>query len=497
MTAAQRAGNGTAAGGTADAAGGERTTIVWFRNDLRLADNAAVRAAAANGARVLPVFVLDRSAGGPWALGGASRWWLHGSLASLDKSLDARGAPLVLRAGDPADIIPALARDVGAGEIHCGLAHEPAVRDADRRVAAALPDRCRLVHHRTATLRGFDEVATKTGGAYGIYTPYAKAARALGTPDRPREAPRSIRGVGGIGGDRLDDWALRHAAPDWAAGLRETWHPGEDGARDRLGRFVRDHLDAYAGQRDRPGDPDGTSMLSPHLHWGEMSPNEAWHAAAGARPASRTKFENELLWHDFAAYTLWHAPTMPDRPMRPQMERLAWRRDRRFVEAWQRGRTGIPIVDAGMRQLWRIGWMHNRVRMITASFLIKHGLIDWTVGERWFWDTLVDADLATNAMSWQWVAGSGTDSAPFFRVFNPELQSRRFDGGGSYIRFWVPEIARLPDTHLHAPWQAPSSVLEDAGVALGRDYPRPLVDLDAGRARALDAFARLRAPDPA
>ncbi len=232
-------------------------------------------------------------------------------------------------------------------------------------------------------------------------------------------------------------------------------------------------------------------MLSPHLHWGELSPNQAWHAVSGAKASSREKFENEILWHDFAAYTLAHDPEMPDRAMRPTMATLPWRRDQPFLRAWQRGRTGVPIVDAGMRQLWRIGWMHNRVRMITASFLIKHGLIDWVEGERWFWDTLVDADLATNAMSWQWVAGSGTDSAPFFRVFNPLLQSRKFDPEGDYIARWIPELARLPARHRHAPWLAPSAVLAEGGVSLGRDYPSPVVDLDEGRARALAAFRTL------
>ena len=466
-------------------------TILWFRNDLRLADNAAVRAAVSDGARVLAVFVLDRKAGGDWAPGAASLWWLHGSLDALDASLRERGAGLVLRQSDPAAIIPALAREVGAVAVHCGAAHEPATRDADRRVATSLPDGCKLHRHRTATLRPLDAVQTKAGGHYGIYTPFAKACRALGPPDPPQAAPRRIRPAEGVRGDRLADWALRPTTPDWACGLRETWTPGETGAAARLARFARDHLDRYAERRDRPGDPDGTSMLSPHLHWGEVSPNQAWHAAAHARPAAREKFENELLWHDFAAYTLAHDPDMPDRAMRPAMATFAWRADPHFRRAWSRGRTGVPIVDAGMRQLWRIGWMHNRVRMITASFLIKHGLIDWVEGERWFWDTLVDADLATNAMSWQWVAGSGTDSAPFFRVFNPVLQSRKFDPAGDYIRRWVPELAPLPAPHLHAPWLAPTEVLDASGIALGRDYPHPVVDLDEGRARALDAFRAL------
>ncbi len=250
------------------------------------------------------------------------------------------------------------------------------------------------------------------------------------------------------------------------------------------------HLAGYAAERNNPANADGTSMLSPHLHWGELSPNEVWHAASGRTGrAGQEKFENEVLWHEFAAHVLWHDPELPDRAQRPSMVGIPWRCDRRALRAWQEGRTGIPIVDAGMRQLWRIGWMHNRVRMITASFLVKHALIDWTAGEAWFWDTLVDADLATNAMSWQWIAGSGTDSAPFFRIFNPVAQSRRFDPDGAYIRTWVPELAALPDRYVHAPHEAPGSVTAEAGIR----YPAPVVDLGEGRDRALAAFRASRA----
>ncbi len=463
----------------------ERVSVHWFRNDLRLADNAALRAAI-EGGRVLTVFVLDRS--GAWAPGGASRWWLHGSLAALAADLEKRGATLVIRRGDAATIIPELAASVGAAEVHCGRAHEPAVRALDERVARTLEESGRrLVHHRTATLHDIAAVRTKTGGAYGIYSPFAKAVRALGPPEPPHPAPKRIEGVTGVAGDRLADWQLLPTRPDWAGGMRDTWTPGEAGGHARLTRFVHDHLADYAAERDNPGNPDGTSMLSPHLHWGELSPNQVWHAAAGGSRPGREKFENEVLWHDFAAQALWNDPALPDRPQRPSMGTIPWRRDDRTLQAWQQGRTGIPIVDAGMRQLWHIGWMHNRVRMITASFIIKHALVNWTDGEKWFWDTLVDADLATNAMSWQWVAGSGTDSAPFFRIFNPVSQSRKFDPGGGYIRAWVPELASLPNRHIHAPHEAPPAIVGDI------DYPRPVVDLAEGRDRALDAFRRTRA----
>ena len=432
----------------------EGAAVMWFRNDLRVADNAALRAAVAGGRRVLAVFVLDRR--GDWSPGAASLWWLHGSLAALAGELEKRGAALVLREGDAAAIIPELATAIGADEVHCGRAHEPGVRALDERVAAALAEGGRtLVHHRVATLHDIGAVRTKTGGGYGIYAPFARAERALGAPETPHPAPARIAAVADVTGDRLDDWKLRPTTPDWAGRMRETWTPGEAGGHARLERFLRDHLADYAEERDRPANADGTSMLSPHLHWGELSPNQVWHAASDAKAgrgakAGREKFEGEVLWHDFAANVLWNDPALPDRPQRPSMGTIPWRRDPQVLRAWQQGRTGVPIVDAGMRQLWQIGWMHNRVRMITASFIIKHALVDWVDGEKWFWDTLVDADLATNAMSWQWVAGSGTDSAPFFRVFNPVSQSRKFDPAGAYIRAWVPELAGLSDRDVHA-----------------------------------------------
>ena len=469
------------------ARGASAKTVMWFRNDLRLADNAALRAACAEGS-VLPLFVFDPELGGSWALGGASRWWLHGSLLSLAAALKRAGAELVLRRGRAADIVPAMAREIGAVAVHCGRAHEPGIRAADEAVAAALPEGCRFEQHRVATLFDYDAVRTKTGGVFGVYTPFARACRAQGAPDEPVAAPKTIAGVEGVRGERLEAWGLLPTKPDWAAGLRETWTPGEKDGEARLKRFLAAHLDEYGTERDRPGNENGTSMLSPHLHWGEISPNQVWHAAGKADGRGREKFENEILWHDFAAYQLWHHPTIPDEPMHAAFAGLPWRRDERALAAWQQGRTGVPIVDAGMRQLWRIGWMHNRVRMITASFLVKHLLIAWQEGEAWFWDTLVDADLATNGVSWQWIAGSGTDNSPFFRVFNPVTQATKFDPKGAYVRRWVPELARLPDRYVHAPWEAPAHVLEEAGVALGRDYPEPIVGLDEGRDRALAVF---------
>ena len=464
--------------------------LLWFRDDLRLADQTAVNAATETGQPVLPVFILDDAAPGAWALGAASRWWLHHSLAALQRSLLDRGTSLTLRRGNSVTTIADLAERTGATDIFTGGTADPSARQVDKAAAGATA--AKLHRMRTRTLFHPNSVRTKTGGAYSVYTPFANACLALGAPNPPLPAPEAFRATRPPRSDRLEDWDLLPTKPDWASGLRETWTPGEAGAMDRAQAFLAHGLAGYATGRDQPG-KEGTSMLSPHLHFGEVSPAQLWHAAH-RHPNSRGReiFIRELLWREFCANLLWHNPTLPEAPLRPEFAAMPWRDDQPALAAWQNGRTGIPIVDAGMRQLWRVGWMHNRVRMIVASFLIKHLMIPWQSGEAWFWDTLVDADLANNAANWQWVAGSGADAAPYFRIFNPVLQGRKFDADGDYVRHFVPELARLDTKYIHAPWQAPAEALGQAGVTLGLDYPRPIIDLAAGRERALDAYAHIR-----
>ena len=465
-------------------------SILWLRQDLRVADNAALVAAAAAGA-VLPLYVLDDDATGEWALGGAHRWWLHHSLASLGARLASLGAKLVLRRGRAADIIAELARETGAVAVHAGHMAEPWAREQQRAVEQGLPDGVTLQLHRVSTLFDYGAVRTKTGGAYNIFTPFARAARALPEPAEPLPAPERLKGVSAASDD-LASWQLLPTKPDWSAGFKQTWSPGEDAAHARAARFMTDRLSGYHTGRNTPGE-DLTSMLSPHLHWGELSPAQLWHEARKVGSGEGLEvYHTELLWHEFSTNLLWRDPTMPDAPQRAEFARLGWREDAAGLRAWQRGHTGVPIVDAGMRQLWEIGWMHNRVRMITASYLVKHLLVSWQDGERWFWDTLVDGDLAVNAQSWQWVAGCGTDSQPFFRVFNPQTQGEKFDPKGDYVRRWVPELAALPDRWLHAPWTAPDDVLNSAGITLGQTYPHPVVPLEQGRDRALAAFRAMR-----
>ncbi|MCB4823913.1 cryptochrome/photolyase family protein [Roseicella aerolata] len=469
--------------------------LLWFRQDLRLADNPALHAVA--GRPVLPVFVLDDEAAGVWAPGGAARWWLRQSLAALGAELAMRGAPLLLARGRAEIVIPALAGSIGATEVLAGRLYEPWARERDRRIAEALAAAGRRLRLCTsAVLREPAKVMSGSGKPYAVYTPFAKAVAALGEPDAPLPGPERLQPVAAPPpGETLGELGLYPVPgePDWAAAFGTLWTPGEAGAQARLARFLSGPVAGYGAQRNDPG-MEGTSGLSPHLRWGEISPRQVWHAVRRAQPGDLSvswPFLSEILWREFSYHLLWHRPEMPERALRERFTGFPWQPDAALLRAWQHGRTGYPIVDAGMRQLWRLGWMHNRVRMIAASVLVKHLLQPWQAGAAWFWDTLVDADLASNSASWQWVAGSGSDAAPYFRIFNPVLQGEKFDPAGRYVRRFLPELARLPDRWLHRPWEAPEAVLRGAGVTLGRDYPRPVVGPAEGRQRALAAFAAL------
>jgi deoxyribodipyrimidine photo-lyase len=450
--------------------------IVWFRQDLRLADQAAFAAAAASGP-VIAVYVLADEAAGRWAIGGAQRWWLHHSLAALDAALAAKGVSLILRRGDSATELARIAEEAGADAIHALHHYEPWWQAAEDAVA----ERVSLCLHEGSRLLPPDRVRTGSGGRYRMFTPFWRALRQQMPPPDPTRTPSRIEGHRGrIASDRLDDWALLPHEPDWAGGFN-IWKPGEAGAKRRLDRFV-DHVEAYDEARNLPS-IDGTSRLSPHLHFGEISPAQVWHrldGRAGAEP-----FLRELAWRDFSGNVIDILPRYGERNGRDAYDRFPWRTgadaDRDF-EAWTRGRTGYPIVDAGMRELWATGWMHNRVRMIAASFLIKHLLIDWKRGEQWFWDTLVDADYGNNSVNWQWTAGTGIDSNPFGRIMAPLSQSAKFDAAG-YIRRWVPELDGLDDAAIHDPYATDAA--PDA-------YPRPLIGHREARERAIAANRTLR-----
>ncbi|HEX5789260.1 MAG TPA: deoxyribodipyrimidine photo-lyase [Woeseiaceae bacterium] len=470
--------------------------IVWFRRNLRLADNPALADAAASGQPLIPVYIRDEN-----TTGAASDWWLHESLAALTRSLAERGLRLQFFAGRAAEVLPRLAAATGAGALCFSRGYSALAIAEQDSVECGLKTE---VHAFDDTyLRAPGTVLTQEDRPYRVYTPFWKASRELGEPGRPLPEPDRIvvdpsfddvlRSLPGY--CRLDDFRLLPTRPDWSGGLRSAWTPGEDGAHARLELFA-DLVAHYADCRDRP-DVDMTSRLSPHLHFGEVSPRQVWHAIHDAAESSRAAagaeaYLRQLHWRDFNGQLLYHFPEMPVVPLREEYGRFPWAPDPELLAAWQAGRTGYPIVDAGMRELWATGWMHNRVRMIVASFLVKNLLIPWQQGAEWFLDTLVDADLANNSANWQWVAGCGTDAAPYFRIYNPVLQSRKFDPDGRYVRRWVPELARLPDTDLHEPWLADRMTQRTAGVSIGDDYPEPLVEFAQSRERALDAYRELR-----
>ena len=467
-------------------------TLVWFRDDLRLADNPALAAACRRGAPVVLLYVHDERSPEIRPLGGAARWWLHQSLESLAKRLRAEGQILILRRGPAATIVPEVAAASGAAAVYWNRRYGAAAA-LDERVAAAMPRTGIVTAAFEANLLfAPDAIRTATGGAFQVFTAFWRGLQEADAPRRPMPAPAGIPAGVPVKSDSIETLDLVSAGHAWTAGVHDAWRPGEPAAAQALAAFV-ERIDRYATERDRPA-ANATSRLSPHLRFGEISPNQVWHAIAGMPAgAARTKFLSELAWREFAWHLLDDRPDLAEVNLKPAFDDFPWAETYADdIWAWRRGRTGYPIVDAGMRQLWATGWMHNRVRMIVASFLVKHLLADWRIGEEWFWDTLVDADAANNPVNWQWVAGSGADAQPFFRIFNPVLQGEKFDSDGAYVRRFVPELGRMPDKFVHKPWQAPDDVLAAAGVRLGATYPRPIVDHGQARQRALDAFATLR-----
>jgi deoxyribodipyrimidine photo-lyase len=470
-------------------------TIVWFRNDLRLRDHPPLREALSRGP-VIPVYIWSPEDEGRWAPGAASRWWLHQSLESLGAALTRKGSRLILRRGAIVKELRALVRKTGARAVYFSQRYEPDARVLEKRLLKELG---RVGVEARAFTGGLlyepDAIRNRSGRPFQVFTQYWRTCISQREPDEPLPAPRKINAPKRWPAScALGDLRLEPEI-DWAGGLRKAWRPGEGGAAKRLKRFVDEALADYNAAREVPATA-GTSRLSPHLHFGEISPREVWNAVgrAGMESVSATHrgeeaYLRELGWREFAHHLLWHFPKTPGKPLRKQFSKFPWRSDAKGLRAWQRGRTGYPLVDAGMRELWRTGWMHNRVRMVVASFLVKDLLLPWQEGARWFWDTLVDADLANNTLGWQWSAGCGADAAPYFRIFNPVLQGKKFDPQGTYVRQWVPELARLPDRWIHRPWEAPSDVLAESRVKPDRTYPRPIVDHSEARDRALDAFA--------
>ncbi len=465
----------------------EHPVIHWFRKDLRVTDNPALFAAAEKSRPVIAVYILEDGDSDPWAPRGASRWWLHHSLAGIDETLGSYGNRLLLRCGNPPDVLAEIARETGAAAVHFNRLSEPHAKKTETEVERVLTD-------TGIGVRAFDgsllfppeSVATGKGDCFRVFTPFYRACLKKLPLRSPLPAPREIsRPEKPLRGDSLSAWNLLPQKPDRALGWLDLWTPGERGALVRIDSFLENSGALYKTQRDRP-DVSGTSKLSPHLHFGEISPRLCWHSASrnlkNRSQEDCDSFLRQLIWREFSHHLLYHRPEFPDKPFRKEFERFPWKDNEELLDLWQRGLTGYPIVDAGMRQLLTTGWMHNRVRMVAASFLVKHLLIPWQRGAEWFFETLVDADLANNSVSWQWVAGCGVDAAPFFRIFNPTLQGKKFDPEGDYVRRWIPELKNVSNLYTHEPWK---------GSGRG-SYPVQIVDHSTARKKALFEFESLK-----
>ncbi len=471
----------------------EQTVIFWFRQDLRLSDNPGLVAAAQAG-KVLPVYILDDENAGQWRMGGASRWWLHHSLQSLHKSLQGK---LRFFRGDAATLIPQLVAKTGAQGVYWNRCYEPWRIARDTVIKEHLGEiGCPGHSYNGSLLWEPWQVLKKDGSPYKVFTPYFRKG-CLAQP-----APRKLIGKPALdladddcGALSLEQLQLLPGV-SWYEKLANYWQIGEESAAQAHARFLEEGLLGYKEGRDFPA-RDQVSRLSPHLHFGEISPNQVWHATLAAGLAQQCDhdldhFLSELAWREFSYYLLYHFPRLPEDCFNEKFSRFPWTEDQQAFAAWQWGKTGYPIIDAGMRELWETGSMHNRVRMIVASFLVKNQLIDWRLGQCWFWDCLVDADLASNSFGWQWVAGCGADAAPYFRIFNPVTQGEKFDPAGDYVRRFIPELESLPNKYLHSPWLAPQSVLNSSGVILGQTYPEPVVDLKTSREAALTAYQQIK-----
>lgn len=470
--------------------------IVWLRRDLRLSDHPALWQAAQEGL-VLPLYILDPAE----SSGAAERWWRHHSLRRLQEELSKQGVPLLLRRGDPLQVLNKLLTDTHACGVFWNRRYDPAGRAQDTKIKARLLEQGVHVQSFVGDCLIEPWLHQHGGLPYKVFTPFWKNLRTrfdIASPlPKPKLLPLPESSHAGSNNERLEDWRLLPMKPDWAAGFMDYWEPGEAGAQSRFQDFLNRGLSDYSKGRDFPAQ-NAVSRLSPHLAHGEISPRQVWqqthhHLQQNPRLEKQGEhFLRSLCWREFSWHLLFHCPTLPHTPLRAEFADFPWQNNRDFWQRWRTGQTGYPIVDAGMRELWQTGWMHNRVRMICASFLIKDLLIPWQKGAAWFWNTLVDADLANNSVSWQWVAGCGADAAPYFRIFNPVLQGEKFDPEGTYVRRWVPELAGLPDRYIHHPWDADASLLKRCGLTLEVQYPGPMVDHHQARGRALKAFQSLR-----
>ncbi len=472
--------------------------IFWFREDLRLTDNAGLHAAVSTGRPLVLLFIHDEQTQGLRPHGGASRWWLDKSLRALAKDIQSLGGQLTLRRGASAQTLDEVIAETGAESVFWSRRYDKAERDLDASIKESLKSRgVEACSFNSRLLNEPWDVQTGSGGYYKVFTPYWKAASRDYRPGAPHPRPSNLKGPD-VSSEKLESWGFHPHSPDWSTGFNDMWTPGEAGAQARLDAFLDSAINGYKQNRNRPDLEESTSGLSPHLRFGEIGPAQIWRATTAAMEAGRVNeadglnFLSEVGWREFSHTLLFYNPDLATENYNTSFRHMPWRENDTVFRAWTAGQTGYPMVDAGMRQLWQTGWMHNRVRMIVASFLTKHLLLHWRKGEAWFWDTLVDADPANNPASWQWTAGSGADAAPYFRIFNPITQGEKFDETGDYVRRFCPELKDVPIKYLFAPWEADGDTLAKAGVKLGETYPHPIVDHPAARERALEAYEILK-----
>ena len=472
----------------------EDIIIFWFRQDLRIVDNPGLSKSLKSG-KVLPIYILDDTNSNDFAMGAASRWWLHNSLRELNKNLDNK---LSLYIGDPSEILESLSSRFNIKGIFWNRCYEPWRIERDKKIKSKFIEKDIIVEtFNSALLWEPWEILKSDNTPYKVFTPYYRKGCLMSEPPRK---PLSAPNLDTLFEDKenilqLDDLNLLPRIK-WYKEMEKLWEPGEKGAHKKLESFLSDGLLGYKEGRNFPSKKN-VSQLSAHMHFGEISPNQVWHRAKLKKDLPGIEkdldhFLSELGWREFSYNLLFHFPELPRENLQKKFDNFPWIENEILFDKWKKGLTGYPIVDAGMRELWQTGYMHNRVRMIVGSFLVKNLLLHWHKGEEWFWDCLIDADLASNSASWQWVAGSGADAAPYFRIFNPILQGKRFDPDGSYIKKFIPELEQLPSRYLFSPWEAPAEVLSEANIELGSDYPEPIVDLIKSRDRALEAFSTIR-----
>ncbi|MGH1542528.1 MAG: cryptochrome/photolyase family protein [Arenicella sp.] len=471
------------------------TTIVLLRRDLRLYDNPALFYACKQG-NILPVYIADTEAA-TWETGQASQWWLHHSLSALNQKLEKHKLRLCLKTGDTTTVLLQLCKELNSQLVVWNRRYEPDSISADKHTKAQLSNAGITVKSFQANVLNEPwTVMNKQGTPFKVYTPYWKHCLAQSIIETPLPEPQEICGTrNDIDSCSLESLQLLPHSPDWSSGIQASWQPGEQSAQQKWADFLHSGINNYQQDRNIPS-IQGTSGISPHLAFGEISPRQIWHdlqvLITTEQNPNYTCYLSEIGWREFSYYQLYHYPHITERSFNPKFDHFRWEEKPDALQQWQRGLTGYPIVDAGMRELWHTGYMHNRVRMVVASFLCKDLLIHWHQGARWFWDTLVDADLASNTAGWQWTAGCGADAAPFFRIFNPVIQGEKFDPQAYYVKRWVPELKQLPNRFIHQPWAAPADVLSAADVVLGQTYPAPMVDHKVARLEALERLKDLK-----